>query len=339
MEIWFSFAADVKKLGGLMFRSIASGALLSLAVSTALTFATDVRAQQGNVIVYTSHAADTTGPVLELLKQRLPNLNITLVRAGTGEVLQRLKAEASNAAADVMWGGSIQLFEGNADLFQPFVSNDKDQFAVHDPANLWHASNIIAIVIGVNTKKVAASDMPTSTAGALDAKYTPMGGIALPEPSKSSTGYTVTSALAGAQGWPFVERIAKTARVLPSSGGAANAARDGEIAMCWVNEDVTAKWEKEGLAIKSVYPTDGVPTVVDAQAMVKGAKNLDNAKAFMSFLNTKEVHEVTRDKVNRRSARKDVTPPVGLPDLGNLKLIFAVEPASVVNARFDQLRK
>jgi hypothetical protein len=43
--------------------------------------------------------------------------------------------------------------------------------------------------------------------------------------------------------------------------------------------------------------------------------------------------------VNRRSARKDVTPPVGLPELGNLKLLFAVEPASIVNARFEQLRK
>ena len=106
-----------------------------------------------------------------------------------------------------------------------------------------------------------------------------------------------------------------------------------------VNEDVTAKWEREGIAIKSVYPADGVPTVVDPQAIVKGSKNLENARIVMAFLNTKEVHETMRDKVNRRSARKDVTPPPGLPELGNLKLIFAAEPASVVNARFEALRK
>jgi iron(III) transport system substrate-binding protein len=316
-----------------MIRSIITAAFLSLAAVTA------VQAQSGTLVLYTSHAADTTGPILELMKQRLPNLNVTLVRAGTGEVLQRLKAEAANPGADVMWGGATQLFDNNADLFQPFVSTESANFLVSDPANLWHASNIIAIVVAVNTRKVAAADIPATTAAAIDAKMTAMGGIAIPEPSKSSTGYTVASALAAAHGWDFVGRIAKSARVLPSSGAAANAARDGETAMCWVNEDVTAKWEKEGLPIKSVYPQDGVPTVVDAQAIVKGAKNLDNAKAFMAFLSTRETHETMRDKVNRRSARKDVTPPVGLPELGNLKLIFAVEPASIVNARFDQLRK
>jgi iron(III) transport system substrate-binding protein len=312
---------------------------LAAALAISLSAVAPAPAQSGNVVLYTSHAADTTAPVLELMKQRLPNLNVTLVRAGTGEVLQRLKAEAGNPAADIMWGGSIQLFESNADLFQPFVSNDRDSFIVSDPANIWHASNIISIVIGVNTRKVPAADMPATTAAALDAKYAPLGGIALPDPSKSSTGYSVVSALAASQGWPFVEKIAKTARVLPSSGGAANAARDGETAMVWVNEDVTAKWERDGIAIKSVYPSDGVPTVVDPQAIVKGAKNLDNARAVMAFLNTKEVHETMRDKVNRRSARKDVTPPAGLPDLGAMKLIFAVEPASIVNARFEQLRK
>ncbi len=317
----------------IMFRTIAAAAALSLGL------AAGAQAQSGNVVLYTSHAADTSGPILELMKQKMPNLNVTLVRGGTGEILQRLKAEASNPAADIMWGGASQFFENNADLFQPFVSPETPNFLVSDPANIWHPMNIIAIVVAVNTKKVSAADMPTTTAQAIDAKYVGMGGIALPDPSKSSTGYTVISALAAANNWDFVGRIAKNARVLPSSGGAANAARDGETAMCWVNEDVTAKWEKEGIAIKSVYPQDGVPTVVDAQAMVKGAKNPENARAVMAFLNAKETHEVIRDKVNRRSARKDVTPPPGLPELGNLKLIFAVEPASVVNARFEALRK
>ena len=321
-----------------MFFKLASATVLALSLG-ALFPSTQAKAQTGNIVLYTSHAADTTGPVLELMKQRMPNLSVTLVRAGTGEILQRLKAEASNSAADIMWGGATQLFENNADLFQAFVSPESPNFIVADPANLWHASNIIAIVIAVNTKRITPADTPTTTSAALNPQYTALGGIALPEPSKSSTGYTVTSALAAGHGWDFVGRIAKTARVLPSSGAAANAARDGETAMCWVNEDVTAKWEKEGLAIKSVYPTDGVPTVVDAQAIVKGAKNLENAKTVMGFFNTKEVHETMRDKVNRRSARKDVTPPPGLPELGNLKLLFAVEPASVVNARFDALRK
>jgi iron(III) transport system substrate-binding protein len=316
-----------------MFKRLAAAALLSLAASL------PAQAQSGSIVLYTSHAADTTAPVLELIKQKLPNLSVTLVRAGTGEVLQRLKAEAGNPAADIMWGGATQLFESNADLFQPFASPESPNFLVADPANIWHASNIIAIVVAANTRKITAADMPKTTVAALDAKYTAMGGIALPDPAKSSTGYTVTSSLAAAHGWDFVGRIAKTARVLPSSGGAANAARDGETAMCWVNEDVTAKWEKEGIAIKSIYPEDGVPVVVDAQAIVRGAKNLENARAVMAFLNTREVHEATRDKVNRRSARKDVTPPVGLPELGNLKLLFAVEPASIVNARFEQLRK
>ncbi len=200
--------------------------------------------------------------------------------------------------------------------------------------------NIIAIVVAVNTKKVSAADMPTTTAQAIDAKYVAMGGIALPDPSKSSTGYTVISALAAANNWDFVSpHRQERPRSGSRAGGAANAARAGETAMCWVNEDVTAKGGEGRHRHQVGLSPHGVPTVVDAQAMVKGAKNVENAKAVMAFLNAKETHE-------RSSATRSTAAPAqgrdaaGRPaEARQPEADLRVEPGSVVNAKFEALRK
>ncbi len=96
--------------------------------------------------------------------------------------------------------------------------------------------------------------------------------------------------------------------------------------------------EGQGLPIEIVYPSDAVTGQIDAQAIVKGAQHLDEAKAFIDFLGSKEAHEIVRDATVRRSARKDVTPPAALPDLATLNIVSAVDPRPVVVARFQELR-
>ncbi len=96
--------------------------------------------------------------------------------------------------------------------------------------------------------------------------------------------------------------------------------------MGWINEDLGAKWKAQGLPIENVYPTDAVTGQIDAQAIVKGAQHLADAKSFIDFLGTKSVHEIVRDATVRRSARKDTTPPAALPDMNALTIVSAMDP-------------
>jgi iron(III) transport system substrate-binding protein len=116
-----------------------------------------------------------------------------------------------------------------------------------------------------------------------------------------------------------------------------NAVRDGEVPIAWTWEDQGAKWAAEGLPLKMIYPSDVVPIVVDATALVKGGPNQANGKLFIDFLGTPEVHKIVVEQVKRRSARKDMASPQELPPLTGIKLVEAAEPRDVVVARFVKL--
>ena len=294
--------------------------------------------QAGELVIYTAHGETTSTPILDAFAQAHPDVKVTVVRGGTGEIVERLRAEAANPSADVMWGGPTQTFDENTSLFQPYQSPSDTDMVTSDPNHIWHPFTVLLQPLIISTKRVEAGKMPKTQEDMLSADFESAGGVIIPDPAKSGTGYTIISALAGNFGWDFTGKLAKTARLAPGSDDAFNAVRDGEAAAGWINEDLGAKWKAEGLPIEIVYPTDAVTGQIDAQAIVKGAPNLEDAKSFIDFLGTKAAHEIVRDATVRRSARQEITPPSVLPDLGSLNIISAVEPRPVVTARFHEAR-
>ncbi|EIM26618.1 extracellular solute-binding protein [Microvirga lotononidis] len=293
-----------------------------------------VRAE--DLVVYTSHGEVTSGPVLDAFKKARPDINVTVVRGGTGEVLERLRAEAGNPTADILWGGPTQSFDESAALFQSYESQADSVMVAADPNHKWHAYTVLLQPVIVSRKRVQAEDMPKTQKDLANPKWASLGSLIIPDPSKSGTGYTILSALAGANGWDFIAALAKGAKISPGSDDAFNAVRDGEAAVGWINEDLGAKWKAAGLPIEIVYTTDAVTGQIDAQAIVKGAPHLKAAQAFIDFLGTKESHEIVRDATIRRSARQDVVPPTQLPDIGKLNIVSPVDPRPVVTARFQE---
>lgn len=289
-----------------------------------------------DLVVYTSHGETTSGPILDAFKRVHPDIDVTIVRGGTGEVVERLRAEAANPTADVLWGGPTQTFDENGALFQAYESPTDGEMVTVDPNHIWHPYTVLLQPVIASTKRVTAADMPNSQNDLISDKWKGLGSLIIPDPAKSGTGYTVLSALAGDKGWDFIGKMSKDARIAPGSDDAFNAVRDGEAAIGWINEDLGAKWKAEGLPIEVIYPTDAVTGQIDAQAIVAGAPHLDQAKAFIDFLGSKASHEVVRDATTRRSARNDVAPPSVLPDIGTLNIVSPVDPRPVVVARFQE---
>lgn len=309
----------------IMAGALASASLISIA-------------HAGELVVYTAHGEATSSPILAAFAKAYPDVKVTVVRGGTGEIVERLRAEAGNSSADVMWGGPTQTFEENAALFQAYQSPSDADMVTADPNHIWHPFTVLLQPIIVSTKRVDAGSIPKTQKDLLSPTFAKAGGLIIPDPAKSGTGYTILSALAGNFGWEFVGKLAKGARIAPGSDDAFNAVRDGEAAVGWINEDLGAKWKAQGLPIEVVYPSDAVTGQIDAQAIVKGAQHLADAKSFIDFLGTKAVHEIVRDATVRRSARKDTTPPASLPDMTSLTIVSAMDPRPVVVARFQEIR-
>jgi iron(III) transport system substrate-binding protein len=312
--------------------------LIGFALAVVLAFSQSRGfAAEGSLSIYSPHGPDVTTPIFELFRKSHPDIKIDLVTAGTGEVLERLKAEQANPSADIMWGGPTQTFEGSAELFDPHEAAHSKEMIVSDPANRWQAFSVLAHPLLINTKKLTPEQEPKTVGELTDAKWKDLGGIALADPAKSGSGYTIVSAIAATLGWPYLEKLLPTLRVAPGSSAMVNAVRDAEVALGWTWEDQGVKWAAEGLPVKMIYPTDVVPILVDASALVKGAPNAANARLFLDFLGTPEVHKIVVEQVKRRSARKDMVAPADLPALTGLKLAEAAEPRDVVVARFAKI--
>jgi iron(III) transport system substrate-binding protein len=189
----------------------------------------------------------------------------------------------------------------------------------------------------VNTNLVQEAEYPKTVKELNDEKWLQKGSIALADPNKSGTGFTIVSGLSSAYGWDFIEELVRYCRITPGSDAMFTAVKDGEVPVGFINEDLGAKWEAEGLPVKMIYAADAVTVQMDAIALVAGGPNPELGKAFIDFICSKAVHEIARDTILRRSARKDVTPPPGLPALGDLKLFPEMEPRDVVNAKFSEI--
>ena len=66
---------------------------------------TDDSKYTGKLVVYSPHDADPLNAGVAQFKEKYPNIDVEVIAAGTGELCQRIVAEAANPQGDVLWGG------------------------------------------------------------------------------------------------------------------------------------------------------------------------------------------------------------------------------------------
>ncbi len=293
----------------------------------------------GTVNLYTPHGSEITDPILDAFRAKYPNVKVQIVTSGTGELLARLEAEKNNPSADVMWGGDTTSFDSYQALFASYESPEDAAMQSVDPNHKWHPFAVLCQPILVNTDLLKEDQYPATIKELVELQWKSGKAIALSDPNKSGTGYTIVSGLVNAYGWDFVKELVEKSVVMPSSDSMFKAVKDGELPAGFINEDLGAKWEAEGLPVKMIYATDAVTVQMDAVALVKDGPNPELGKLLLDFICSADSHKIAVEKISRRSARKDVDPPSFLPALGDLKLYAANEPRQIVNAKFDSLLK
>ena len=76
--------------------------------------------------------------------------------------------------------------------------------------------------------------------------------------------------------------------------------------------------------MKTIYPADGTIAQMEGVAIIKGGPNLDAAKAFVDYINRKDVREMIIKDTFRRPARQDLDLsklPGNMPALPSIKLL------------------
>jgi len=315
--------------------------LIILLVGLLSTFVGNCAEAKGEIVVYSASGPEITNPIYELFNAKYPGIKFVTVYAGTPELFARFAAEKDNPAADVIFGGPPIIYDKEADLFEPYVHPEREYFATYDPNNIWQPYTTFCQPLMLNKKLIKPEEYPKTVKEVLDngKKWLDRGGIALADPDKSSTGWTIVSGITSAYDWNFIENLLPYCKVTPGSDAMFSAIKDGEACIGWINEDLGVKWVNEGLPVELIYPIDVVTIQMDCYGLVKNGPNPELAKLFVNFLGSKEAHIITANIVKRRSVRKDVKPPGDLPVLGDLKLFYASEPREIVVAKFSALQQ
>jgi len=78
-----------------------------------------------DLIIYTPHSPSFTDAIVEEFEEKT-HIHVNLVKAGTGELVERIRQEGDEPLADILWGGSLSIMMKGQDLWEGYTSvNDK----------------------------------------------------------------------------------------------------------------------------------------------------------------------------------------------------------------------
>lgn len=275
----------------------------------------------GKVVVYNCNTDDWTAPIIKEFQEKT-GIEVELVGGGSGELIARVKAESENPLGDVIFGGAPDSYKAIRDSLEPYESAEKkyinEDFIVED--NSFYNVTIDPYAMAYNTDLVSEDEAPKGWEDLLDQKW--KGKIALADPSKSSSTYSVLITMMQKLGGDFstIEALVDNLDSKIASGSSAQikGLSDGEYAVTATFEEAILKYISNGAHMKIVYPQEGTAVSSGCIGIIKDCKNEENAKLFLDFVLSKEVQE-TFGTYNIRSVRTDVEVPDTMEALSDFK--------------------
>lgn len=265
-----------------------------LTVALVLPGAALARAAEEKLVIYTAYEENELKDFWEQFKKDLPDLaaKASYIRASTGPIMARVEAERANPQADVIWGVFNDYMTGAAKkgLLEPYAAKDSSQIPARfkHPENAWQGVTLLTVAFATNQKKMADLKLtpPRSWADLLDPRY--KGHIVMSNPSTSGTAYLLLAShvtrLGEDKAFEYYAALDRNLSQVTRSGGApGRMAASGEtpIGVALAYEVEVAK--KQGAPIDVIFPSDGVAWTFEGNALVKGAKNPQNARRFLDW--------------------------------------------------------
>jgi len=263
-------------------------------VSVLFLFTTGMAKEK--VTVYTSLETDETVKYLEVARRDLPDLDIDIIRLSTGELGARMLAEKDNPQADCIWGWAVTNMEQfiPAGMVEPYRAKGTEKLEKRfvDPRNFYAGIDMYIAAFCVNTKvlKEKSLPMPKGWNDLLNPAFKEL--IAMPNPVASGTGFLQVASLLqmyGAkegkeEGWEFLKKLDKNkVQYIKSGSRPAKMTAQGEFAVGCSFDFVVGELKKGGAPVEFVFPVEGAGYEVEANALLKGAKNPAAAKKFLDW--------------------------------------------------------
>lgn len=284
--------------------------VLSSLVAAGVALATLSGAAQakGRLVVYCSATNEMCETETKAFSEKY-DVKTSFIRNGSGSTLAKVDAEKKNPQADVWYGGTLdpQSQAGEMDLLTPYKSANLEQIMpqFRDPAkrkgNYSSAVYIGILGFGINTERLKEKNLPVPKCWKDLTNPIYKGEIQIADPQSSGTAYTALATFAQLwgddQAFDYLKKLNGNVSQYTKSGiaPARNAAR-GETAIgIGFLHDYSLEKEN-GAPLELISPCEGTGYEIGGVSILKGARNMDNAKLFVDWVLSKEAQELAWKK-------------------------------------------
>lgn len=320
--------------------------LLAVVMVLSLAACGSSEKKSNKLVVYSPHDADPLNAGVAMFQEAYPDIQVEVIAAGTGELCQRVVAEAENPQGDVLWGGGADTLAAYTDYFAAYVcANDGVIADAYKDANdLWIGESPLPMVFIYNKTLIDEADVPTTWEGLCDPAL--KGKIAYTSPAKSGSAYTQLCTMLFSQpsldeGWAMVEKFIENldGKIQDSSGNAHKLVAAGEYAV-GVTIEKSAVLYNDNPDIGFLYPESN-SAVPDGVALIKGCPNEENAKLFIDFVTGLDCQTAQNKDWKRRPVRSDLTPEglceLSALDLGEYDFAYAANNKAEIVEKWNDL--
>ena len=262
-------------------------------------------------------------------------IKVSVTQRGAGESMATIAAEKANPKHDIWYTGTgdphLQAAEmGLTEEYRsPMLPQLYDWAVKQAEQSKYRTVGVYtgALGIGYNSEILAKKKLPEPKCWADLAKPEYRDEVQIANPNASGTAYATIATLVQIFGedkaFELLKGIHKNTNAYPRTGsGPIRSVARGEttIAVTFLHDGMTEM--ANGFPVKLVVPCEGTGYEVGSMSIIKGAKNLDNAKKFYDWALTPAAQRIGPDLKNFQSPSNRAAPaPAGAIKMSDIKLI------------------
>jgi iron(III) transport system substrate-binding protein len=292
-------------------------------------------AAQGSVNVYCSVQVEWCQAIATGF-ERDTGIKVNMTQKGSGETLAQIRAEAQNPKGDIWFGGTgdphlIVAEEGLSEAYESPQLKELHDWALKQYEAAKKRSVGVysgAVGFGFNKELLAKKNVKAPSCWADLVKPEYKGEIQVANPNSSGTAYVIIATLVQLMGedkaFEFMKAMHQNVNAYARSGtGPIKAVARGEtsVSLSFVHDAATEA--NAGFPVGYATPCEGTGYEIGSISLIKGSRNLANAKKFYDWALTPAAQKLGYDvgKQLQMPSNKGAPLPPNAPDLTKIKLV------------------
>jgi iron(III) transport system substrate-binding protein len=295
----------------------------------------------GPLVLYTSQLEPDAAQTVEAFRRRHPGVTVEWIRAGTGQIMTRLRAEiaAGQPRPDVLLladGLTFESLRAEGRLRpSPEVATAGTPPGQVDPGRAYFGTKLITTGIMHHARAPFA---PRKWEDLLQPRARNQ--VAMPSPAVSGAAAIHVTALVQnpALGWDYVEKLVRNGvQARGGNGPVMQAVAGAERAFGIAIDYLPIREQRNGAPVRFVFPEDGVSAITEPAAILSTTRNAPAAIAFIDFLLSREGQELA-SRQGFLPIDPEVAPPAGFPDPRTIR-IMPFDAARAAREQEETLRR